>query len=111
MNAHHCLGGGGVIVGGELVDEVVAAPGGEELGAVVEAGRVCGIHDLRRSVVWMAAGWGSLLSFTGACQAAGREKQPKGSRAENGWSQFEQNQTHQLSCTPFRALRVVNCAL
>ncbi len=50
MDAYDGLGGFGVIVGGKLVDKVVAATGGEELCAVVEAGWVRRIHDLRETL-------------------------------------------------------------
>lgn len=50
MDAYDCRSGGGVIVGGKLVDEVVATTGGEKFCAVVEASGVRRIHDLRESL-------------------------------------------------------------
>ena len=40
-------GGGGIIISGKLVDEVIPAPGGKKRVAVVEACGARRVHDLR----------------------------------------------------------------
>ena len=49
MDAKEGLRGSGVIVGRELVNEMVAASCGKKLGAVVEACWVCRIHDVQNA--------------------------------------------------------------
>ena len=49
MDAKEGLRSSGVIVGRELVNEVVAASCGKKLGAVVEACWVCRIHDVQNA--------------------------------------------------------------
>ena len=50
MHAEKGNGSCGIIACRKLIHEVVAATSGEKLCAVVEAGGVRGIHDLRRGV-------------------------------------------------------------
>lgn len=73
MDADEGLGPVGVVVGGELVDEVIPAAGGEELGAVVEASGICRVHDVQSVSYWMANGTypPRLLTFLGASPRRG----------------------------------------
>ena len=53
MNAHKSDGAGRVVVGGKLVNKMIPPACREKLGAVVEAGGICGVHDMWRGQ-WVA---------------------------------------------------------